>query len=182
MPKPIKRRKMSDAKLDSFYDELRRLKKRIADYLKAQQTDVEGYDPETGHPTGTRLPAAIENILERDLKDGKRPVISKVVKKVTEKKAPRSKIETDIEGFNPETGAPVGDKPALRKSPLIRDPVREGYKGPFKISTDTEDYDVGHKHGGKVGKGKKKVKARKKTTKARKRAALRGHRKELRGG
>ena len=42
-------------------------------------------------------------------------------------------------------------------------------------SPEVYDYDVGHKHGGKVGKGNKKPKSRK-------RVALRGHRKELRGG
>jgi len=47
--------------------------------------------------------------------------------------------------------------------------------GKFKISTDSDDYDVGHKRGGKVGRGKKK-------SKGRKRAALRGYRAELRGG
>ena len=54
--------------------------------------------------------------------------------------------------------------------------------GDFRISADSDDYDVGHKHGGKVGKAKKKAKSRKRTTKGRKRAALRGHRAELRGG
>jgi len=102
--------------------------------------------------------------------------------KVAAKVRPTKPLPHTIEGYDIETGAPVGDDPALVKSPLIRDPVREGYEGPFKISTDTEDYDVGHKHGGKVGRGKKQAKSRKRTTKGRKRAALRGHRKELRGG
>ena len=54
----------------------------------------------------------------------------------------------------------------------------------YDVDVDSrgDDYDVGHKHGGKVGKGKKKTKSRKRTTKGRKRAALRGHRAELRGG
>ena len=50
--------------------------------------------------------------------------------------------------------------------------------GNVEIDSTSEafDYDTdGHKHGGKVGKGKKKAKGRK-------RAALRGHRAELRGG
>ena len=45
-------------------------------------------------------------------------------------------------------------------------------------TSDAYDYDVGHKHGGKVGKGKKKAKS---TTKIRKRAALRGWGKAKRG-
>ena len=50
--------------------------------------------------------------------------------------------------------------------------------GNVEIDSTSEafDYDTdGHKHGGKVCKGKKKAKGRK-------RAALRGHRAELRGG
>ena len=95
---------------------------------------------------------------------------------------PTKPLPNTIEGYDIETGRPVGDDPALRKSPLIRDPVGKGYEGPFKISTDTEDYDVGHKHGGKVSKGMRKARSKKRTTKGRKRVALRGHRAELRGG
>tara|TARA_R110002012_G_scaffold321707_1_gene550886 strand:+ start:75 stop:1253 length:1179 start_codon:yes stop_codon:yes gene_type:complete len=102
--------------------------------------------------------------------------------KVAAKVRPTKPLPNTIEGYDIETGRPVGDDPALRKSPLIRDPVREGYEGPFKISTDTEDYDVGHKHGGKVSKGMRKARSKKRTTKGRKRVALRGHRAELRGG
>ena len=102
--------------------------------------------------------------------------------KVAAKVRPTKPLPHTIEGYDIETGAPVGDDPALVKSPLIRDPVREGYEGPFKISTDTEDYDVGHKHGGKVSKGMRKARSKKRTTKGRKRVALRGHRAELRGG
>ena len=102
--------------------------------------------------------------------------------KVAAKVRPTKPLPHTIEGYDIETGRPVGDDPALRKSPLIRDPVGKGYEGPFKISTDTEDYDVGHKHGGKVSKGMRKARSKKRTTKGRKRVALRGHRAELRGG
>jgi hypothetical protein len=106
--------------------------------------------------------------------DKKFTAASKKLEDIPPKKPKR--IADDVEGYDPMTGRPSGEDAPKEFS--FKDLV-----GSLDITrADKEpEYDVGHKHGGKVSKGMKKVKSRKKV-KGRKRAALRGYRAELRGG
>jgi hypothetical protein len=137
---------------------------------KQQKMDAAGPDDRTSKPSVT-----VKRERTADMPRGERSQRS---------------IRAEQESAGGRSGKSRTDRPYMTLSDYFSN--LEGRKrtvqtpfGNVEIDSTSEafDYDTdGHKHGGKVGKGKKKAKSRKRTTKGRKRAALRGHRKELRGG
>tara|TARA_R110002110_G_scaffold387281_1_gene599049 strand:+ start:87 stop:1478 length:1392 start_codon:yes stop_codon:yes gene_type:complete len=80
----------------------------------------------------------------------------------------------DVEGYDTGTGRYSADTSTAKIS--LKDLLDS------KNVVSDYEYEVDHKHGGKViKKGMKKARIKKRTTKGRKRVALRGHRAELRG-
>ena len=134
-----------------------------ANKRKQQKMDAAGPDDRT-----SKTPVTVTKKRTADMPTGERSSRSK-------------RVEQESAGGR--SGKSRTDRPYMTLSDYFSN--LEGRKrtvqtpfGNVEIDSTSEafDYDTdGHKHGGKVGKGKKKAKSRK-------RAALRGHRKELRGG